>query len=708
MNGIKYNRLGNKKKVTKLINKGIFDDHIEEISKALYTKRLFTKDIKCFFNNINKKSNIFLTPKNNKKIFGINNSSKKILNKTNMTPSHKKASNEVNSYDLIKYKEDEINKEMQNLLKMLNNSQDETNNKFQELKKENEFFNTLYKIYKRLLDSQNKENPNINDNNIFIFLYDLLIKYKSKKNLTFDINSLFSDVLKESPLSTNDSEKLKFYYIINSERFDNLNDNNNNKSMNEKKENKMNPLLAMYNHDNNIDNNPKKIELPKEPKIIDMTKIKNLKEMKYLNKINRRTKYKIITGGKIIGVGGIKSLPPKLDNINLNFEKNKENNEEEFEENEDEEDKINFQSYEDKINEKMENKLNKENKMKLKLDIIKDIEDINILKKTLKDSFQNERKRTIRLKKTNSNFEKLILKDRFKDNLYLSLYNNNDKKRNSIGTSFDNDNENDSRITYKKKINFSKITNKNKLQKINIKEKNNLIINKEKKGLFHSNKNNNFYNKSSLSSKNIFQGSTYYSNQSNINNNNNSIISKFSPNSSLNISNQFNNSPKKKVQIFDDNLMSTSQIKKNIMFNTNFEKPPKLKTFKKYKTLFQGNESELFNNMLNYRADDIYYISKNINGKNSLTSINKINEYLKYTNSKLPLLYKGNKLKDTYSFFRRIKKEIENNEIKNKFQDIKKLLNDNERKKLNDIGLLESNLLNKEKELLIKILRNKY
>jgi hypothetical protein len=66
----------NKERVKHLINIGLFDEHIDELSKALYSKRLFTKDIKCFFNNkIRNKLDNYLTPKtiNKKEIFHKNN-----------------------------------------------------------------------------------------------------------------------------------------------------------------------------------------------------------------------------------------------------------------------------------------------------------------------------------------------------------------------------------------------------------------------------------------------------------------------------------------------------------------------------------------------------------------------------------------------------------------------------------------------------------
>lgn len=642
------NRIGNKAKVTKLINQGLFDDHIDELSKALYTSRLFTKDIKCYFNDIrNKNVNKYLTPKNSdhKKIFHY----KLGKTKTILSSPNKKSSGDVNSYELMKYKEDDINKEMDALLKLLNNSQEETKNRFNELRKENDSFNSIYKICKSLVDKNNKSNNQ--ENNIFLFLYDLLLKYKSNKNLTFDMNSLFSDFLRETPLGMTDSEKLKFYYIINSERFDQIKNPNQNKEI--KKEKKINPLLSLQSH-NNEENTFKKLEIPKEPKVIDMTKIKYLKEIRFLNKVNKRAKYKIITGGSLIGVNTNKSSQPKLKDIKLNVDGNenmkKKEKLKEFGNNEDDEDdyeKFDFM-FEDK-----EKFIKNENKIfdrdKLRLDIEKDISDIETLKKTIRDSFKEEKKTTLRLRKSNSNFDQIINKlrqiDRKKSNLYLSSNNNYERKKTRL-ISIDNYNNNN-------------------------------------------------------------QVSTIYSNQSRIFNNNNSDItntSQINPNNSIRISYKFNDTKSKKVTILRDDFSPFNE-------NKRYTSRTKLNRLKKSKTLksnFFEKQNKLLENILNNQTEDIYSISKNINGKNSKSTINKIKNYLKYRNSKLPILYSGHKLKDNFFFFHRIKNEVQINDIKYKFQNVRKMLNEKEKRKINDISLLESNLVNKEKELLVKVLKDKF
>ena len=562
----KYNKDGNKTKVKSLINRGLFDNHIDELSKALYTNRLFTKDIKCYFNKINNnKIDNSLIPIDRKKIFLNNNKSRNSKSKFSNFSSDKKISTDINSYELVKHKEDEINSEMIKLLKLLNISQDETNKQFQKIKNENDFFSKLYKLYKDLIDRTKKNNKNNDENDVLMFLYDLLIKYKSNKNLTFNMDSLFSDILRETPLATNDPEKLKFYYIINSERFDNL--ENNAYNMNIKKEKKTNPLFGMFNY-HSEDNSLSKIKVPKEPKTIDMTKIENLKEIKFLNKVDRRAKFKIIRGGRLMGFTPFKQVAPKLDKINFSsdeindrYMKNEEM--EEFAENQ-----FNFGKSEntiDKIKNKPVNIFGmKLNKKKLKLDIDKDIIDINILKKTIKDSFQFEKKGSLRLKKQKSLFfsnKKMTEIDKKKSSFSLSRNNNSDKNENTFISK-------DKTITFKEHFNIlepiikktysRKLTKNDKFKNIN---DNNQIDNS-----------NIVQNNSPFSSQNNYQ-TTFFTNQSN-SNINFSNLNHISSNKSIN----FNiNTPKKTVKIFEQSLISSSEEKNNLFNSTKLNKTKKIK-----------------------------------------------------------------------------------------------------------------------------------
>ena len=695
----KNNNDGNKTKVKTLINRGLFDDHIEELSKALYTNRLFTKDIKCYFNKINNnKIDNSLNPKNNKDFLIKNKKSRNNINKYTNISLDKKISTDINSYELNKHKEDDINNEMQKLLKLLNISQDETYKQFQKIKNENDFFSKLYKLYKDLIDRTKKNNNSNNDNDdnsVFMFLYDLLIKYKSKKNLTFNINSLFSDILRETPLATNDPEKLKFHYIINSERFDNL--GNNSQNMNIKKSKKSNPLLAMFNY-HSADNSLTKIKMPKEPKTIDMTKIENLKEIKFLNKVNKSTKYKIIMGGKqLMGFTPLRQVPLESDKNILNKRYKKKEVMEQLDENQ-----FNsgiFENSIDKVRNKPVNLFSiKMNKKRLKLDIDKDIIDINILKKTIKDSFQFEKKGALRLRKTKSLFfndtKRLSEREKKKSNLSSFKNNKSYKKTKTIISK-------DKFITFNKKFNILE-------QKINRSDSIKLTKSSNFNTINDKNENDNsnlMLNNTPFTSQNNYLAATYYTNLSNSNINNYSNLNHINPNITANFETP---TPKKKIKFFEQNLMSSS-LSNNNLFNSTISKAKKNRYLNQSKSVFPYEKcnSGILDNILNHQTENIYSISKKINGKNSKASIKKIKDYLSYKNSRLPILYKGNTFKDTYYFLNRIKNNIQNNEIKYKFQNVKKMLNDKEKKKLNDIVLLESNLVNKEKELLTKILRNK-
>ena len=171
------------------------------------------------------------------------------------------------------------------------------------------------------------------------------------------------------------------------------------------------------------------------------------------------------------------------------------------------------------------------------------------------------------------------------------------------------------------------------------------------------------------------------------------------------MSNKFNNSSTKKITIIEDNFLSSNLNENN---ESKFEKK-KNKSLKKSKTLFRDDvKSELVENILNNRTEKVYHIAQNINTKNKNETINKINDYLKFKNSKLPSLYLGEKLKDTFSFLHKIKREVKNNDLKLKYKNIRKMLNEKDRKRLKDIDLIESNIFNKDKELLYKTLKNKY
>jgi hypothetical protein len=223
------------------------------------------------------------------------------------------------------------------------------------------------------------------------------------------------------------------------------------------------------------------------------------------------------------------------------------------------------------------------------------------------------------------------------------------------------------------------------------------------KRIKHASSNNSFF-----SNKNAFQGSTFYSNQSINNLNNNSNLSKISLNNSINASNKFNMSPKKTVRISDDVAIPS----KNNDNNKKLHKKKFSKIFRKSKTIIEEDENKNYilrdNINIKISSEKTYRMAKKINMKNREQSLNKIKKYLKEKNSKLPLLFKGNKLKDTFLFLHKIRNEVKNNDVIYKFKHLKKMLNDNDRNKIDDIDLLESNIINKDKELLIQTFKNKF
>ena len=673
-----FNKYGTKEKVKKLINRGIFDDHISEINKALNTKRTFTKDIKCFFiDKINKNIDNSII-KNLKQIYKHNSKNKK--NSTN-----KKIFHGINFYEFNKYKEDEFNKEMEDLLKALNFSQNEAYNKFKILKEENDMFHSLYIQYKK---AKEKNNKNVDDEDIFMMLYDLLMKYKSDKNLSINIGSLYSDIIKESALTQKDIEKLKFYYIINSEKL-----GMNNKKDKFDKKNMEKRLVFNMNKFYNSENSFHKIKIPKEPKVFDLNYIQNLKEIKYLSKINRAAKNKISYGGQAYGnqqslLIGRKtfSMDKNDDNFIVDNYKNEEINNDEN----GDEDKNNLYKFKD-YNYIKKKKIKVIERNRKSLEIEKDIKEINNLKKIIKNTFTPKLDKKISLKSNLSNFKtnKLSIEEQTINNFY-SNDNSYDQNKNTI---FSSENEKGNAPNF--------ISPKNKSRKSNICSRLKIINNKD---IFYNVKSNSIYNQSFFSNKNAYQGSTFYSNFSN-NMINNSNLSKDSFNlSSINISNNFNKTPKNKVSFVDDKKkVSSKEIKIN-----KIEPSISKEKIKKSKSLMSSeNKGDFYDKYLNNKIEDIYSVAKSINMSNKDNNIYKINKFLKNTNSKLPLLYKGNRLKDTFSFFHKIKNELINHNIKYNYIRARKLLNDEDKKKLKYISNVESDLINKEKELLVKMFRNK-
>jgi hypothetical protein len=435
-------------------------------------------------------------------------------------------------------------------------------------------------------------------------------------------------------------------------------------------------MKKFYNSENSFH----KIKIPKEPKILDLNKVDKLKEIKYLSKINRATKNKIRYGGQFFE-------NTNEENSNKDNNKNKELNN-----NENKEVLIyNHDKYKDYNNIGGKKKKIIERNRK-RFEIEKDIKEINKLKKTIKNSFTPKLDIKISLKSNLSNYKTdKLSKGEQKINNFYSNDISYDQSKNTIFSS-EHENGNDSSL----------ISPKNKLRKSNLRSRLKIIDNKD---IIYRVKSNSIYNQSFLSNKNIYQGSTFYSNFSNNMNINNSNLSKNSFNlSSINISNNFNQTPKKKVSFVDGKKILSSKENKFNIIESSISK----EKIKKSKSLAcSEDKDDFYDKYLNNKIEDIYSVAKNINMSNKDNNINKINKFLKITNSKLPLLYKGNKLKDTFSFFHKINNELINPNIKYNYIKAKKLLNVEDKKRLKYIGNIESELINKEKELLVKMFRSK-
>ena len=166
--------------------------------------------------------------------------------------------------------------------------------------------------------------------------------------------------------------------------------------------------------------------------------------------------------------------------------------------------------------------------------------------------------------------------------------------------------------------------------------------------------------------------------------------------------------------INNDNLLSPINQSKHILFKeSNNKQGTKIKTFKKSKTIFADEDKTgLLENIMNNRTENIYGMAKIMAKKMDIEkdkeNIKKIKNYLKLKKSRLPSLYMGNKFKDTFFFLNRIKNKIKYNNIKHKCQNIRKKLNEKEKKSLEENELLDSNLINKDKELLFKAFIDEY
>jgi hypothetical protein len=106
---------------------------------------------------------------------------------------------------------------------------------------------------------------------------------------------------------------------------------------------------------------------------------------------------------------------------------------------------------------------------------------------------------------------------------------------------------------------------------------------------------------------------------------------------------------------------------------------------------------------------NIYSICKNMENKkfsrNRMEYLEKINKYIKSKKFKYLSINKENKIKNTFTFFHNIKDKIKNEQVKINFRNLNKEQKDEFKQKLKYIDILDSNLVKKENELLINILK---
>ena len=606
------NKNNNKYRVRKLLNLGYFDDHLSEVRQSLFSNRLFSKDLVSYINNNNLPNMLKSFTQRNK-------------NYIESEKKRKKIKNSINLYKLNKHDEVEFHSEIYKILKSLNNFKNDLNNKFLTIKKENDDFLESFDAYK-------ERNKKIHGNIDKKLLLDLASNYKSDKNFSFDLNSFNSDVLKDSPLSTIKLDQLKLYYILHRMRNKHKNDKHNQKS------------------NQNFEQ--------KEPIIWKEGEMNDLKEIKFLSKINLITKNKI-TKSNILNYS------------NEEIAKEKKEGWSKFKEGPDKTNNIHYKSFDELLNINERKIKIKEEREKKQLEIEKDKKEIDKLKLTINETFGlKNRKKTFNSRRFNN------LK-----NISENISNNlSDIKEQTF--SANNKNILDLKTKYKIRS-FNSTINKDSLSQSS--SFNNLKALNESKT-----KNFSVYSKES-NSNNLFQHSTCYSN---------SINNK----TSLNKQN-FNSRKMNKNKSYKIELRNEDYSLKEISLNKKLDRRKTLinKLNIKYKSFLNDpNKNSI---------DNIYSICKKIHKtqktRNKNESMDIINHYIKskkkdsFINSNLC------NLKETFSFFNKIKYQIKNEDVKFSFRNLKMMDKSKGKKKLKYIDLLDSNLINKENELLYKVLKRK-
>ena len=594
-------------RIQKLINTGYFDSHLSEISNALFKKGIFKKSLFCFLNDRNFPTIINSFIQRNKDFIEQEN-------------RRKKFKSEVKTYQLNDYKEAQFNAEIIDLLKSLYTYKKSIGPEFEDIKDENNLIVSSFDKYKK----KNKQIRLVRDKRI---LEDLTVKYDNEHNFSFDANL---DIYKDSPLTTTDSKKLMFYYIINRDR-----NKNNIKTKNKKK---------------------------LDPQIWSVHRMNNLKEIKYMNRINRITQRKIIKGNFVVSNNELDDedldealLEKKLKYKNYKFK--------------------NFDQYlrfRDKI------KLREEQK-KLKLDMENDKKEINTLQKVIKDTLgRNDRKKEFSPLKSYNN-----IGSSFKFNSLENLKHKGQtfypKKDNIIP-------ELNTKVKY-----FNSTLNKDHLFKSSsyntLKD-----FNKTKNSTLYSNK----------TSTNIFQQSTYYSNSTknkttfNKINYNNPITPNNSNNTNT-ISRRLDKEKTFKMRVFKNNL----QLKNTV--NERSDKKRKTSIKLKRKSL-----EDLYEN----NRDNIYLICKQLLENKNLSGerqeyLNMITKYIKTNTNYTINENQKNNLKDTIIFFNKFKDRLKIMDDVFNPQKLKRLYQNDAKKILKYTDILDSNLINIENELLYKVFKKK-
>ena len=415
-----------------------------------------------------------------------------------------------------------------------------------------------------------------------------------------------------------------------------------------------------------IAQNSNKISQDEEPIVWDDKDVDDLKEIKFLKKVKRITKNKM-----------------RNDNF-LNKSINNQINEE-FKSNE------KVIKYDKKSNKSLKEYLkNKENLIKSqkeiekkKIEIEKQKKEVDKLKILIKETIniKHKNKGIASLKFNKSNYnpenESNNLSDIKEQTFSINRYNKMIPEL----------------INRYKKLNFNSTMDKDSLFKST--SYNNIKSLNESKT-----KNFSIYSKDS--SPNMLQQSTNYSNSIN---NKTTLKNKI-----FNLSNNLNN-----FKTISRNFNKTNTTK--FEFNTNYLSLKRIPIDEKY-----NKKKSVFHNLnIKYQSfledpkknstDNIYSISRKINNRklkiNTNEYLNMINNYLKSKKYDSKTLNKDMKFKDSLVFFHDIKNKIKNDDVKLSFRNLKMMNKSEGQKKLKYIDILDSNLINKENELLYEVLSRK-